>query len=214
MPSAFAVLRLITVSTAQQPTRHGKHADPTADKIGRHCRQQVVLTARPAELDRHVLAFDVTALGQASAERCKHSACENSRPIAAPTCATSLAGPSRSRRAISDACRLGGTAGVGDGSAAATYSALPSVCASSTALVISSTNRGMPSVRAIMSCRMFAGRSLLPMRVYLQRDAGGRGKRVARVRAQAAAAAIGAIMLQKTQVRDDPTRPDQDLRPG
>src|SRR5262249_52843633 len=32
---------------------------------------QVVLTARPAELDRHVLALDVTALGQASAECCK-----------------------------------------------------------------------------------------------------------------------------------------------
>ena len=37
---------------------------------------------------------------------------------AAPICATSLAGPSRSRRAISDACRLAGTASAGDGAAA------------------------------------------------------------------------------------------------
>ena len=33
----------------------------------------------------------------------------NSRPIAAPICATSLAGPSRSSRAIREACRLAGT---------------------------------------------------------------------------------------------------------
>jgi hypothetical protein len=35
---------------------------------------------------------------------------ENSRPIAAPICATSLAWPSRSRRAINDACKVAGTA--------------------------------------------------------------------------------------------------------
>ena len=44
---------------------------------------------------------------------------ENSRPIAAPICATSLAGPSRSSRAISEACKLAGTARAGDGTAAA-----------------------------------------------------------------------------------------------
>ena len=43
------------------------------------------------------------------------SAWENSRPIAAPICATSLAAPSRSRRAISEACRLAGTARAGGG---------------------------------------------------------------------------------------------------
>src|SRR5262249_22146981 len=48
-----------------------EHAHPTADEIGRHRRQQVVLTARPAELDRHVLALDVTTLGQTSAKGCK-----------------------------------------------------------------------------------------------------------------------------------------------
>ena len=50
------------------------------------------------------------------------SAWENSRPIAAPICATSLAGPSRSSRAISEACRLAGTARAGDGTAAAVRS--------------------------------------------------------------------------------------------
>jgi len=46
--------------------------------------------------------------------------------------------------------------------AAAVRCAARSLPASSTALVISSTNRGMPSVRSIMSCRMLAGMSLLP----------------------------------------------------
>jgi hypothetical protein len=89
-------------------------------------------------------------------------ACENSRPIVAPTCAISFADPSRSSRAISDACRLAGTASVGVGTEATVRCAAPSLPASSTALVISSTNRGMPSVRLTMSCRMFAGTSLLP----------------------------------------------------
>ena len=47
--------------------------------------------------------------------RHRDRAWENSRPIAAPVCATSLAGPSRSSRAISEACRLAGTASTGDG---------------------------------------------------------------------------------------------------
>jgi hypothetical protein len=64
-------------------------------------------------------------------------ACENSRPIADPICATSLAGPSRSRRAISEACKLAGTAKAGDGTAAAVRRAAPSLSASSTAFVIS-----------------------------------------------------------------------------
>ena len=70
------------------------------------------------------------------------SAWENSRPIAAPICATSLAGPSRSSRAISEACRLAGTARAGDGTDAAACSAALSLSASSTAFVISSTNSG------------------------------------------------------------------------
>ena len=57
---------------------------------------------------------------------------------------------------------LPGPPSAGDGMAATVRCAAPSLSASSTALVISSTNRGMPSVRSMMSCRMLAGRSLLP----------------------------------------------------
>ena len=53
-----------------------------------------------------------------------NSAWENSRPIAAPICAISLAEPSRSSRAIRDACKLAGTASAGDGMAAAVCRAL------------------------------------------------------------------------------------------
>ena len=76
------------------------------------------------------------------------------------TCATSLAGPSRSSRAMSDACKLAGTGRVGNAAAARARSAESSRPASSTALVISSTNSGMPSVRSIMSSRTFAGSAL------------------------------------------------------
>ena len=48
------------------------------------------------------------------------------------------------------------------GIAAAVRRASPSLSASSTAFVISSTNSGMPSVRSMMSCPALAGRGLLP----------------------------------------------------
>ena len=80
-----------------------------------------------------------------------NKACEKFRPIAAPICATSLAGPSRSSRAISDACKVAGTAKSGDGIAATIRRAAPSLSASRTAFVISSTNRGTPSVRFTIS---------------------------------------------------------------
>ena len=89
---------------------------------------------------------------------------ENSRPIVAPICATSLAGPRRSSRAISEACRLAGTASAGDGTAAALRRASLSPSASSTAFVISSTNRGIPSVRSTISAITSAGSSLFPTR--------------------------------------------------
>ena len=98
-------------------------------------------------------------------------ACENSRPIAAPICATSLAGPSRSSRAINEACKLAGTARAGDGTAATVRQAAPSPSASSTAFVISSTNRGMPSVRSMISASIPAGSALFPARRV---DHGGR----------------------------------------
>ena len=50
------------------------------------------------------------ALPLAYARTAAKTVCENSRPMAAPICATSFAGPSRSSRAISEACRLAGTA--------------------------------------------------------------------------------------------------------
>ena len=84
--------------------------------------------------------------------------------MAAPICATSLGGPSRSSRAISDACKLEGTARAGEGTAATVRRASPSLSASSTAFVISSTNRGMPSVRSKISAITSAGSSLLPTR--------------------------------------------------
>ena len=46
--------------------------------------------------------------------------------------------------------------------AAIARSAAPSLSASSTAFVISSTNSGMPSVRSMMSCRILAGSDLFP----------------------------------------------------
>jgi hypothetical protein len=72
---------------------------------------------------------------------------ENSRPIADPICA------------ISEACKLAGTAPVG--TAEVVFSASFALPASSTAFVISSTNSGMPSVRSTMSFRMLAGRTLM-----------------------------------------------------
>jgi hypothetical protein len=80
-----------------------------------------------------------------------------------PVCATSLAEPSRSSSAISETCRLAGTARAGGGTAAAVCCASPSLSASNTAFVISSTNNGMPSVRSTMSRLICAGSGLLPV---------------------------------------------------
>src|SRR5262249_2245025 len=67
------------------------------------------------------------------------------------------------RLALRDLCKLAfkrlGDAGV---QCATTRSATFSLSASSTASVISSTNKGMPSVRSMMSSRTVAGRCLLP----------------------------------------------------
>ena len=82
--------------------------------------------------------------------------------MTAPICATSLEGPSRSSRAISDACKLAGTAMAVGGTAAVVRRASPSLSASNTAFVISSTNSGMPSVRSTISAITSAGSSLFP----------------------------------------------------
>ena len=51
---------------------------------------------------------------------------------------------------------------MGDGIAAIACSERPSLSASSTAFVISSTKSGMPSVRSIISCRIASGSVWLP----------------------------------------------------
>jgi hypothetical protein len=60
---------------------------------------------------------------------------------------SSVPGPSRSSRAISEACNVAGTDGCGTVDSAA-VSRMPD---SSTALVSSSTNSGTPSVRSAIS---------------------------------------------------------------
>jgi hypothetical protein len=64
---------------------------------------------------------------------------------------------------MSHACRLAGTAKAGGGTAAAVCRAALSLSASKTAFVVSSTNRGMPSVRSIMSCLTLGESSLFPV---------------------------------------------------
>src|SRR5271168_5268741 len=76
------------------------------------------------------------------------SAWENSRPIAAPICATLLADPSRSSRDISEAWRLAGTGNAGEAADAGLGAAAPSSSASNTALVISSDEQRY-SIRAL-----------------------------------------------------------------
>ena len=82
--------------------------------------------------------------------------------MAAPICATSLTGPSRSRRAISESCRLDGIASAGNGPERmycpfSSRSRLPS----SSVLVSSSIQSGMPSVCSMIRSRISPG-SVLP----------------------------------------------------
>jgi hypothetical protein len=88
----------------------------------------------------------------------------NSRPSTAPICAISLAaGPSRSSRAISEACNVAGTDRAACDvvpSTATTRS--PCAALSSTALVSSSTNSGTPSVRSTISATISAVSAALP----------------------------------------------------
>jgi hypothetical protein len=82
-------------------------------------------------------------------------------PIAAPTCATSLAaGPSRSSRAMSEACSVAGTARTAAGVPERTSFA-PHSCtlASTTALVSSSTKSDTPSVRSTISSTAPGGKA-------------------------------------------------------
>jgi hypothetical protein len=49
--------------------RRGDHTHSTANEIGRQLRQAIVSAFRPAIFDRHVLAYDVPAVSEASPER-------------------------------------------------------------------------------------------------------------------------------------------------
>jgi len=130
------------------------------EQVGR-VRRRPCRNSRPAAM-RRSSSDPSSASDLRTTEASK--ACENSRPIAAPTCAASLAGPSRSSRAISDACRLSGIARAGDGTAATVRRAAPSLSASITAFVISSTNSGMPSVRSTIPAITSAGSPWFPTR--------------------------------------------------
>jgi hypothetical protein len=87
-----------------------------------------------------------------------------SRPITAPVCATSRAiGPSRSSRAINEACNAAGTpaaAGAVADNARSTPSRLP--CASITARASSSTNNGTPSARSTIFAASASGNARSP----------------------------------------------------
>ena len=119
------------------------------EQIGRLRRRS--LPEKQTSGDEAIRSADAKFRSLACALQPPVESCENSRPITAPICATSLAGPSRSSRAISEACKLAGTATAGDGAIEIACAAAASLPVSNTALVISSTNSGMPSVRSMMS---------------------------------------------------------------
>ena len=88
---------------------------------------------------------------------------ENSRPTPAPICATSLdAVPSRSRRAISDACRDTGTACAARAVVDIIRVASSGPSTSATAFVSSSMNNGTPSVRWTIASTTSSGSPLVP----------------------------------------------------
>jgi hypothetical protein len=60
--------RCSVLGRERRAAHRGEHDHAAAHQIGGHRRQQLVLTARPAELDRNVLALDKAAFGQAAAE--------------------------------------------------------------------------------------------------------------------------------------------------
>src|SRR5215831_11659103 len=87
----------------------------------------------------------------------------NSRPIAAPICATRFTEPKRSSLAISEACNVVGIANGGSARSSTYRSA--SACSkplSRTVLVNSSTNNGTPSVRSAIWSMTSSGSALSP----------------------------------------------------
>src|SRR5262245_30007856 len=59
------------------PAACDNQVDPTADEFGGQRRQPIILTLRPAVLDCHVLALDITSLFEALSER-GHVCCKGS----------------------------------------------------------------------------------------------------------------------------------------
>ena len=56
-------------STGTEPPQSQRSRPPSANQIGRHRWQPIVLTLRPPVFDRHVLAPDIADFLQAMAER-------------------------------------------------------------------------------------------------------------------------------------------------
>src|SRR5215467_4115717 len=93
----------------------------------------------------------------------RSSAYGNSRPIAAPICASRFTEPKRSSRAISEACNVVGIANGGNALSSTYRSASArSKPLSKTVLVNSSTKSGTPSVRSAIWSTSSSGSALLP----------------------------------------------------
>ena len=64
----IVVVAALAASAAASPAKAAMTAHLTTNQIGRQRRQPLVLTFRPAVLDRHVLALDIAGVLQALAE--------------------------------------------------------------------------------------------------------------------------------------------------
>jgi hypothetical protein len=87
--------------------------------LARHCAE-ADLAEKAATLAATMRSSAARSSASGLSTTAANSACENSRPIAAPICVNSLAGaPSRSSRAIREACKVAGTATAAEGIIAA-----------------------------------------------------------------------------------------------
>ena len=84
---------------------------PMAEYLFKHALVQDTAYETLLKSRRQMLHRQIADSGSASCAAAVSSSWEKSRPMAAPTCATVLAaGPSRSRRPSSEACKVAGTA--------------------------------------------------------------------------------------------------------
>ena len=114
------------------------------------------LKDKPASTSATVAA---SSFGRFCAADAASNSKENCRPIAAPICATSFAsGPSRSRRARSEVCKVGGTD---------TGPPVALAASSRITFVSSSRNSGIPSQRStIASATSFGSRASAPIKPF------------------------------------------------